>query len=112
MPRQRVAYIENVAPKIDMSTVKRTKGRDPKEAHKEAAARYYERRGAFVALRRRIEIKLGLEKKSLSHLDTTEQLDDFCRAYVLEKSGERAPLNATAFVSYLYRPSSRPAAKS
>lgn len=112
MPRQRVAYIENVAPKMDMSSVKRTKGRDPKESHKQAAAEYYKRRGAFVAFRRRIEIKLGLDKKSLNHLGTTEELDDFCRQYVLEHSGERAPLNATAYVGYLYRPSRTPSEKS
>lgn len=112
MPKQRVAYIENVCPKMDMSTVTRTRGKDPKESHKQAAAEYYKRRGAFVAFRRRIEQKLGLEKKSLSHLDTTDQLDDFCRAYVLEHSGEHAPFNAVAYVGYLYRPSSNPSAKS
>lgn len=107
MPRQRTAYIESVAPKMDLSSVKRTKGRDPKESHKQAAAEYYKRRGAFVAFRRRIEIKLGLEKKSLNHLETMEQLDDFCRGYVLEDSGQSCPLNAVAFVGYLYQKSPR-----
>lgn len=107
MPRQRTAYIENVAPKMDMTGIKRPKGGDRVESHKKSAAEYYKRRGAFVAFRRRIEIKLGLEKKSLNHLETMEQLDDFCRGYVLEDSGQSCPLNAVAFVAYLYQKSPR-----
>lgn len=96
-------YINNVEPLKDQRGMKKPRVQDKTARHKEVAAQYYRRRGAFVAFRRRIELKLGLDKGTLKHIENIEQLEDFSRRFLSSNTGnEFSNGNAIAYLAYIY----------
>lgn len=94
----------NVEPLKDQRGTKKPRVQDKTARHKEVAAQYYVRRGAFVAFRRRMELKMGLDKGTLKHIENIDQLDDFARQFLISNTGNTfSNGNAIAYLAYVYR---------
>ncbi len=53
-------------------------GSDKTLRMKEVQNNYYKNRGFFLAYRRKVATKLGIDLKSLSSITTIQELEDFC----------------------------------
>lgn len=91
-------------PLKDQRGTKKPRVQDKTARHKEVAAEYYKRRGSFVAFRRRMELKMGLDKGDLRHIVNIEQLDEVAARFLRINTGNEFTIgNAIGYLAYVHR---------
>jgi len=76
-------------------------GSDKTLRMKEVQNNYYKNRGFFLAYRRKVATKLGIDLKSLSSITTIQELEDFCGDFLKDRNIEVSTMK-TAFLLNVY----------
>jgi len=70
----------------------------------ELQASYYQRRGWFLNKKRFLFKRLGLDAKLYSHIETVDELDAFCKQFLMENYQLDIPERPTIFLMKCVKP--------
>ena len=70
----------------------------------ELQASYYQRRGWFQNKKRTLFKRIGLDAKLYSHIQTVDELDAFCKQYLLDNYNLDIPERPTIFLMKCVKP--------
>jgi len=75
-----------------------------KKRQAEIQASYYQRRGWFLNKKRTLFKRIGLDAKLYSHIQTVDELDAFCKQFLMDNYQLDIPERPTIFLMKCVKP--------
>ena len=75
-----------------------------KKRQAELQASYYQRRGWYLNKKRTLFKRLGLDAKLYSHIQTVDELDAFCKQFLMDNYNLDIPERPTIFLLKCVKP--------